>query len=225
MDRSIVRQFQNGTLTPASELIDVKYIGSYLYARLKHVFSPRTQILTISSYANRIRNMSEDTIKKRLQVALQNDRNNMCVRTSRRPQSRSKYHVADYNQKGYEAMISLTRVLARGQDGYNIGHNMLANPAQLRLPPTRDNASKETSCLSRSRCRNRGRWYDNLCQPPSNTRGFPGVYPRSGQKTRQNRNRNFALGSMHNSIHRGRYARTPDGQYRFRRPGPMTKLR
>ena len=219
MQRSIERSFRNNSLTPGSELIDVKHIGPYLYTRMRQQFAAGAATLTIRRFAGRIQNMGIDNLKKKLHTALQNARNNQCIRTP----NRALYHVQDYNQKGYEAMINLIKVLARNGDGHNLGRNFRFDATRLRMPAMRNDDSK--SCLSRAACRqNNGIWHDNLCQPPRNARGFAGVFPRSGQKTIRQRDRSQPLGSHRNSIRRGRYARAPNSQTLWRRPGVMRKV-
>ena len=121
-------------------------------------------------------------------------------------------------------MISLIKVLDRGQDGYNLGHNFIFNAYRLRMPTRRSEDTKSIPCKSRNSCRRSGgQFYDGLCQPSSNSHGFPGVYPYSGQKTKKTQNHRKPRGSLHNSIRRGRYADSPT-QNIWRRPGRMRKI-
>ena len=221
MQRFITRQFRNNELTPRSELIDIKHIGPYLYRRLKREFSSRANTMTIQSFARKIQNLQVDNLKRKLNKALQNQHNNQCVTIP----GYEPYQVADVNEKGYEAMISLIKVLDRNGDGHGMGRNFIFDASQLRMPHKRSAITKIVPCLPRNRCvANGGIWHNGACQPPSNARGFAGVYPYSGQKT-TSRNRRARLGSMNNSVRRGRYVRSPNGRVEWRRPGRMSKVR
>ncbi len=220
MQRFITRQFRDNILTPQSELIDIKHIGPYLYRRLKQEFASRARTISIRSFARKIENLQLDNLKRKLQKALQNQHNNQCITIP----GYEPYHVADVNEKGYEAMISLIKVLERNADGYGLGRNFVFDASRLRMPPKRSTISKNVSCLNRNNCAaNGGVWHNRLCQPPSNARGFAGVYPYSGQKTKS-RNQRASLGSINNSIRRGRYVRSPNRRVEWRRPGRMSKV-
>lgn len=216
MQREIERRFQNGEYRPGTHLIHLKHIGPYLYQRLCAAF--RVQSLTIEQFARRVRDFSADQLKQKLQRALQNARNNQCIPGNGRI---DMYHVADYNSKGYEALISLLRVLARNGDGYNIGQGFRFNPSRILLRRRNDD-TKDMACMDRQQCAaHHGTYHDNLCQPNRRRQGFEGVAPYSGQKHIRPRNRNAALGSMQNSITRGRYAQSPQANVYWRRPGRM----
>ena len=212
MNRTIVQMFRRGELTPMSHLIEIPSIGPYLYRRLRRTLSPNTRELTVRMFAHRIRRMDTARLKRTLQRALQNNRNNMCVTSHPR---RPDYHVSDYNVRGCNALFSLIRVLHSGQDGHGLGHNFAFDITRIRMPPYREDDSKTLPCLSRGRCRRAGGVFsDGLCQPTNRVRGFDGVSPFSGQR------RN--AGSPQPS--RGRYARHPDGNTKWRRPGHMRKV-
>lgn len=210
MQRTIIGQFNRGELTPRSEMIELKHIGPYLYERLRRSFARNTRILTIQRFASSIQNMSIDNLKRRLQTALQNARNNQCI-----GQGNNVHHVRDYNEKGYEVLINLIKVLANNRDGHGLGRNFRFNASQLRMPNRRHDETKIAPCLSRGRCRSRGfRYRDGLCTPRSDRTGFPGVSSRTGQK----------INSRNNSIRRGRYTRPDENGVEWRRPGFMRKL-
>ena len=208
MQRFIQQRFQSGDLTPNSRLDEIKHIGDYLYDRLRRSLAPNRQILTIRMFARRIENMSIDALKSTLQKALQNARNNQCVRTPGQP----KYHVPDYNYKGYEAMINLIKVLARNGDGHRLGQRFNFDANRLRMPPKRSEDSRFTPCLTRRTCQ--GSWRDGLCQPSSQSRGFPGVHGYTGQK--KNRRTIFSP--------RGQHAQSDNVRYSWRKPRRMQKL-
>lgn len=218
MRRYIKSSFENGSLTPYSELIDLKHIGPYLYRRLKREFS--TNQLTVRRFANKIKNLSIDVLKNRIQKALQNLRKNECIQT--------KYgllHVQDYNEKGYEAIISLIRVLANGEDGHQLGRHFSFDASQLRMAPKRHDITKYISCKRRNQCTGvNERWDNGQCKPSNNrVRGFPGIYPHSGQKTYK-RNRRYPLGSIRNSRKHGRYSRNRNNEVMWRTPGRLRKI-
>lgn len=223
MLRLIRREFNNGNLVPNTELIELKHIGTYLYDRMLREFGRRNQQrLTIRSFANKIRNMNIDLLKRKLSKSLQNLRNNQCVHDPGKP----KYHVQDVNQKGYEVMIALIKCLDRGDDGFNLGANFVFDSSQLRATH-RSESAKFVSCInSRRRCTNSGGiWTQGRCIPPSNARGFQGVHTYSGQKTYTPRDRRQRLGSERNSITRGQYTRSPNHPSQmWRRPGRMNKV-
>lgn len=215
MRRVISRQLRNGTLTPSSELIQITYIGPYLYRRLCRRFNSGND-LTIRRFASKIRNMSTDALKESLHISLQNNRNNECVPSRRRRGSRL-YHVSDVNERGYEAMLGLVRALDEGADGYGLGNGFRFDVRRLRKPHRRSTFSKHISCTTNRRsCYREGGHYGNgLCQPPScRNKGFHGVHGRSGQKLR--------AGST--ATRRGRYAPSPRGECEWRRPGRMRKV-
>jgi hypothetical protein len=220
MQRYIAQQFARGDLNPRSEMIELKHIGPYLHERLRRSFARNTSTLTIRRFASSIQNMSVTNLKRRLQTALQNARNNQCIGTGGRI-----HHVQDFNEKGFEVLISLIKVLANNRDGHNLGRNFQFDASALRMPPRRDDDAKIAGCLSRGRCRSRGyRWRNGLCVPNANSTGFSGVYPTSGQKTRP-RNQNYELGTIRNSVKRGRYTQADENGVEWRRPGFMRKLR
>ena len=77
MQREIEHAFRDRMLLPQSTLLDVKYIGEYLYSRLHRVFTPGSrQPLTIRRFARAIRRLDTDELKERLQRGLQNARAN-----------------------------------------------------------------------------------------------------------------------------------------------------
>tara|TARA_B110000008_G_scaffold187223_1_gene186033 strand:+ start:755 stop:1426 length:672 start_codon:yes stop_codon:yes gene_type:complete len=223
MQRYLSQEFQRGDLQPSSEMIEIKHIGPYLYNRLIKEFS-RSRILTIRTFANRISSMSIDLLKRKLTKSLQNKRNNQCIPNGNK-NNNDLYHVQDVNQKGYEILLHLIRLLSRNGDGHNLGANFQFDASRLRLATRRSEDAKTSGCLSRSRCRRHGNtWHDSLCQPGRRSNGFYGVHPYSGQKTKQNRNARKPLGSINNSIRRGRYARSPNSNILWRRPGRMRKV-
>ena len=204
MQRRIQAMVRRGELRESSTLDEVPYIGSYLYDGLHRAFASRAPEVTIRRFARAIERFDLATLKRRLQQALQNARSNHCVRRS----PTLMYHVSDYNQKGYEAMVAVIKVFARQP----IGGRFAFDARRLRLPPRRSESTKTMPCLSRRRCPP-GRWHDGLCQPPDRARGFDGVYPHSGQSRRRGSSR----------LQRGRYARpaSAHGRTRWRRPGPL----
>lgn len=221
MQRQIQQSFQSGTFTPQTHLIELKHIGPYLYDRLRKTFAPNLQSLSFRRFARSIENLQLSTVKKKLQTAVQNRRNNQCIQTN----SDVSHHVRDFNEKGYEALISLIKVMSRNNDGYNLGVRFVFDAAQLRMPRRRDDSTKTLPCLSRVRCGPRGgRFHNGLCLPPTNATGFSGVFPRSGQKT-YNRNNNYELGSSKNSVRRGNYVNDPNSRTLWRKPGRMRKCR
>ena len=219
MQRFLKKSFEDGDLVPQSKLYEIKHIGDYLYKRLLRSFAPNRQSISIQKFANSIQRLSIERLKEKLQTALQNKRNNQCVQSPGLP----KYHVQDYNQKGYEVMISLIKIMARNDDGYALGRNFAFDASRLRMPARRSESTKTLPCLSRRQCRsNRGIYHNNTCLPPNNARGFAGVFPYSGQKLKP-RNRNQPLGGVNNSIQRGRYINSPSSNVSWRKPGRMRK--
>lgn len=209
MRATIRRAFADGTLTPQSTLDELKHIGPYLYRRMTREFAPTRRRLTIRTFASRISPMSLDVLKSRVQRSLQNERKNQCV-----PSTQGKtYHVADFNTKGYEAILTLIRVLARNEDGYNLGRRFQFDGSRLRMPPQRTDNTKFIAChRTRSRCRrNSGVWADGQCHPRGRARGFPGVSPYSGQRYDRRR------------IMHGQYSRKSKTE-RWRRPGRLNKV-
>lgn len=207
MQAEITRKFQNGNLTPASGIDEIKHIGTYLAERLRRMFSPRSRRLTIRVFARRISPLSFEELRSKLQRALQNHRANECVESSGR-----KYHVRDINLYGFKACRALIHTLAKGRDGYGMGVNFSFDYKRIRNPPTRTVDATYMSCLSRRTCRLAGGvWADDLCSPSIGQRGFEGVAPYSGQQLRRRQRV------------RGQYATTPNGA-QWRRPGSLRRL-
>lgn len=215
MRRSIRIAFENGTLSPESELVDLKHIGPYLYRRLKKEFAPSASRLTVKRFISKIKRLSFTTLKQRLQKSLQNRRSNECVRST----NNTLYHVPDLNEKAYEAIICLIKVLA-----FDRGIHFTFDASQFRKPPRRSDIAKTISCTSRRNCqRLGGEWNNNLCMPRQNVQGFSGIYPHSGQKMYR-RDYTRPLGSLRNSVRRGRYSKSRTDSF-WRRPGTLRKIR
>lgn len=212
MQREITRQFTQNKLVPSSQLIELPFIGEYLYKRIVRKFAQNSRNLTIRGFARRIQNMSANTLIRKLQEALQNKRNNQCVQSD--TGRYGYYHVSDYNLKGWESMISLIKVLNNGRDGHGLGNNFSFDARQLRMPRRRDESTKYASCLTPRQCRRSNNVYHNgLCQPQTNRIGFQGVSPYGGQKIKSNNNRR-----------RGNYSSSPNGRYLWRHSGRMRKV-
>ena len=212
MQRTLEREFRNGILTPRSTLLEIKFIGDYLYRRLIREFARNNASLSIQRFATRIQNMNLQTLKERLQKALQNKRNNQCVSKYR---GGPKYHVADVNEKGYEAMIALIRILAQNRDGYNLGAGFRFDGTRLRKPRRRDDDTKFVPCLSRRNCNRSNRTFRNgVCTPRSRSTGFIGVGRHSGQKLTRHSG---------NMIRSGNYTRPSNG-VSWRKPGRLRKV-
>ena len=176
MYRRIQNKFSNAELTPNSRLIELPYIGPYIYERLRRKFAPRAQNITIRQFCRNTKNMSTVVLKDNLQRALQNERANQCVgRPGRR------YHVGDINEQGYRTMVALLRVLKHGADGHGLGANMLANPQYIKYPNARTEAAKFAACRNRQRCRSPYRWRGGSCQYADDS-GFQGVGTYPGQQ-------------------------------------------
>tara|TARA_B100000482_G_scaffold191072_1_gene175445 strand:- start:660 stop:1322 length:663 start_codon:yes stop_codon:yes gene_type:complete len=220
MQRILKRAFENGELQPQSKLFEIKHIGDYLYTRLLRSFAPNRQSISIRKFAKSIERLTIERLKEKLQTALQNKRNNQCIQSP----GLLKYHVQDFNQKGYEVMINLIKIMARNDDGYNLGRNFRFDASRLRMPARRSDSAKTLPCMSRRQCmRNGGNFHNSTCLPQNNARGFAGVYPYSGQK-RNPINRNQQLGGVNNSFRRGRYTKSPTSNVSWRKPGRMRKL-
>lgn len=212
MQRELERDFRNGILTPRSTLLEIKFIGDYLYRRLIREFARNHASLSIQRFATRIQNLNLQSLKERLQKALQNKRNNQCVSKYR---GGPEYHVADVNEKGYEAMVALIRILAQNRDGYNLGAGFRFDGTRLRKPRRRDDDTKFVPCLSRRSCNRRNYAFRNgVCIPRSRSNGFIGVGRHTGQKiTRHSRN----------LTRRGTYTQRSNG-VSWRKPGRLSKI-
>lgn len=205
----IKKAFENKVIGPNTELVELKHIGSYLYDNLKRVFSPNTKRLTIRMFANRIKNLPVDILKSKLQTGLQNRRNNQCVNSGN-----GAYHVSDFNQKAYESLIALIKVMKNREDGYNLGESFTFNNSSLRIR-RRDQETKQLPCLGRELCAvHKGDWHNELCQPPTNAIGFEGVLPFSGQK----------LINRKNMTKRGTYVSSRNSIYLWRKPERMDQI-
>ena len=212
MQRELERDFRNGILTPRSTLLEIKFIGDYLYRRLIREFARNHASLSIQRFATRIQNLNLQSLKERLQKALQNKRNNQCVSTYR---GGPEYHVADVNEKGYEAMVALIRILAQNRDGYNLGAGFHFDGTRLRKPRRRDDDTKFVPCLSRRSCNRRNYAFRNgVCIPRSRSNGFIGVGRHTGQKITPH---------SRNLSRRGTYTQRSNG-VSWRKPGRLRKI-
>ena len=181
MYRIIQNKFMSGQLDPASRLIDLPYIGPYLYERLRRKYAPRSQHISIQKFTRAITNVATVDLHETLQRVLQNERANQCVGVRGK-----RYHTRDVNEKGWITMVALLRVLKANADGYGIGTNMRANPLRMPYPSARSQAAKMAPCKSRSLCRRPNRWKDGLCQY-SDASGFEGIGKYPGQRIHSSR--------------------------------------
>jgi hypothetical protein len=92
-----------------------------------------------------------------------------------------RYHVRDVNERGWITMVALLRVFKNGADGYGLGANMVANPANIRYPAHRSEEAKYAPCRSRSRCHAPNAWRSGACQY-ADASGFEGIGPYPGQR-------------------------------------------
>ena len=181
MQNEISNAFRDGTLTPSSTINEVKWIGTYLYKGLIHEFAPTNNRLSIRGFCGKIRNLADDALKFRLKQSVKNNRANKCIQNYKN----EGYHVQEINNKGWEALISLIKVIVKGNSGYDFG-SFNFNYRVLKLPPKRESDTKKLGCLSRRECRiNGGIYSDGLCQTRNmNHHGFEGIDSSRGQKKR-----------------------------------------
>lgn len=209
MQRVLTRMFRDGTLGPDSPIDALPHIGPYLSTQLLREFSPRQP--TVRGLVQRLARLGDDSIRRRLQTALQNRRANQCVQWS----DDIRYHVPDINHKGWETCISLIKVCYQGRDGHALARTMRCNPSRLRMPNARSYQSKVSGCLRQAECIADAErvFADRLCMPADwRSHGFVGVHPHPGQKSE----------SVANSRGR-RYARHPV-RGRWRTPGRQPRL-
>ena len=130
--------------------------------------------------------------------------------------------MRDFNEKGYEVLINLIKVLASNEDGYHLGDNFNFNANKLRMAPKRHDITRTIACQNRRNCQ--GIWNDGQCHPRNNNViGFPGIYPHSGQKT-HTRNISHTLGSQRNSKRHGKYSKPLNSRILWRKPGRLRKI-
>ena len=208
MIAKVRRLFDDGDLVPRSRVSEVPHIKEFLANGLRREFAPRMPYLTLSTFARRIAALDRETLKRRLQRALQNARANECV---------DGYHVRDINLLGWQACIALIKVMHRGHDGHGLGQRFAFDPSTLRAPPARSGVAKRSACMSKRVCRRtRGAIYhQGLCMPRNpRVYGFEGVGKRSGQRssrrTRSSRGR--------------RHVAHPSGYGSWRRAGSVRRL-
>lgn len=172
----ISRQFSDGTLTAASEIIDVPGIGPYLAQRLREaVRAPAA--LTVGALWRATRRRTTEGVRDFVRRAVQNARANQCVARGRgvRPPP-ATYHVGDINVRGYEAVLA---VLDRNHANATYGRLMPA-----RLPP-RNTASTSCGCRAMNDCNGTCRPSDDgrACVPArETTRGFDGIVRYQSQR-------------------------------------------
>lgn len=108
MQRELLQTFQRGDLTLQSELIEIKYIGPYLYQSLLQEFAPHAQRLTIQQFATRLRRFSNrPQVYFTLNNALENAR--------RRQTLGNGYTVRDHNFMAYKVIVALIKILNDGK--------------------------------------------------------------------------------------------------------------
>lgn len=212
MNSQIVNSFRDGSLRPSSSMRDVPYIGPYLHEGLRRVFAPGKHTITINRFARSIELLERDVVMEKIQRALQNARANRCVRNP------TPYHIPDVNTMAWRSVVTLVRIMSRGDDGYGLGRRFQFDARRLRMPTNRQRASKSSACLTRRECATRrdSIFSDGLCMPLSrNTKGFDGVGNHPGQKT--SKRTRYSRGA--------KYARHPSGRCRWRRPSRQWRLR
>lgn len=175
--------FRRGELTAASSVTDLKSIGDYLGRRLGESFG---RPLTLRRLATRTRNLNTDTLRRKIDEALQNRRGNQCVSVSTRS-PRALYHVPEVNRGGWVTLIALFKIFDRGEDGLGLAPTGYRADLSLFVDRRRTDDAKRCGCHSGPRSCRASRagcaWIDRLCQPASTrARGYPGVGGRSGQK-------------------------------------------
>lgn len=173
--RKVKDDLDDGTVTGASPLTDVRFIGPYLEGRLRLSLGAPGP-LTVNDVWNRTRRRTTNGVVTLLKRALQNERSNQCASTRVSGQRHRKtYHVGDINQSGYEA---LTTLLAHNRPNATYG------PLPVRLP-RRGLASKECGCTRLPDCHGVCRRSDDgrACVPrAANTTGFVGVVANQSQR-------------------------------------------
>lgn len=173
--------FASGDLDPSSNIDEVPFIGDYLSARMRRVFSRRPGApLTVRGFVRAVGAGTAAEATDRIKRALQNDRANQCVRNP------TPYRIADVNTMGWRAVVALLRVVGRGRDGgHRLARWLRFDPRHVRLPTRRGRAAKRSGCVSRRECaRSRDMiHHDGLCMPRSSrARGFDGIGRHPGQK-------------------------------------------
>lgn len=166
VSRQVRTQWSRGEINPSSPLSAVKFIGPYIATRITDTFHIANNIQALWRSARRF---SSANLSYKIRLALQNERQNQCVSSSRSDER--TYHVQDINQRAYESVVALLSI-----DNINVLPKRLV---------TRSESSKKCGCRSREECNgvcvvsSDGRG----CVPrASNTKGFEGLSPRLHQK-------------------------------------------
>lgn len=174
----VLRDLRDGTIDGTSPLTSVLSIGPYLERRMRHSLGA-THSLTVADVWTGTQRRTNGGVVRLLRRALQNERANQCVATRVKGGAdgrQKRYHTADINERGYEAVTALLEYNER-----NATHGRLP----LRLP-ARSQASKGCGCRSLRTCaRGSCRLSDDgrACVPSHpRARGFVGVVPHQAQR-------------------------------------------
>lgn len=174
--QSIVKFFDEGILTPQSQLTDVPGIGPYTEGQLRRSLN-RTLPLTIEAFWNGTKRKGAASLLRFLQRALQNKRGNQCVaKSSRSPQNKG-YHTRDINAFAYDACRTLV------QFAHRYGVHMAAGRSSLPGLKQRTEDSKKCGCRSRAKCSGTCIYKDGACIPRGRKSvGFEGTDIHPGQR-------------------------------------------
>lgn len=138
----VLTDLRDGTVTEASPLTEVRFVGPYLEGRLRHSLASVAP-LTVGEFWSRTRRRTTDGVLALVKRALQNERANQCVSTRVSGQARRRrYHTGDVNQSGYEAIAAL---LEHNRPHARYG----ALPTRL---PRRSAASRACGCRPLREC-------------------------------------------------------------------------
>ena len=164
---------RQGRVTPATPLVDLRYIGAYVAGRLAD-----ENMLTVGDLARGTRGMSLPRVRTLLTEAAANRRANQCVRG---------YHVRDVNRLAYNTLVNLLAA-ARREWGLGYGPTLLPDTHPSRSPAAAlcGCLATQAQCATRPDCRwamEAGGAGAALCVPrAANARGFEGVGARTGQR-------------------------------------------
>lgn len=176
----VLRKLRAGVLTRDSSLLEVDYIGPYLFRRAKASLDiPDAQPLTIGILWTRTRRKTTNGVKRFVEHVAQNARGNQCVPDdSRSTNTVGEFHTQDINAYGYEVLVALL-------DYARMLHRTTYDPIYPKRQRTRSRASKSCGCRPVLGLPCNGHCVlttDGTCVPRAhNDSGFVGIHPHPSQ--------------------------------------------
>lgn len=192
---------QAGTIVPQTSLEDIKFIGRYIFGKLR-----AQNLLTAQQLIQHTANMNLNQVKDFLTRVAQNRHANQCApvggRNRRRAraglgaaqpaapapaaqQQQQQYHVREVNRSGFNTLRNL---LVAARHEWNQFQHAARIPREhnVRDAPTAlcSCVSSQQACAAQQGCRWATQNQQSLCIPTTRNAGFEGLDGFSGQRKR-----------------------------------------